>query len=249
MLSLTVFLVLGVLAQQTFADEPEAIVGGLRAAPGEFPWQCSMTVNGRHNCGCSIIGPNKILTAAHCLHGIVAPPYSNLRILTGNININQGSSHVVESARMHPDYIPTREAAWVNDVAVITLKTSIEFNEFQTPIPLADAPPVPGTICTLSGWGRTDMLGLGPASPVLLKMDQSLVSNQVCQASHGLKLTESHLCAFNGRGIGACSGDSGGPLVCNGKQYGITSFARPCAVGLSDVYTSVYHHLQFINSS
>ncbi|RLU27482.1 hypothetical protein DMN91_001286 [Ooceraea biroi] len=247
MLPLTVFLVLGVLAQQTFADEPEAIVGGQRAAPGEFPWQCSLVVNNQHSCGCSIIGPNKILTAAHCLEGIVRPPYSNLRVLTGNININQGSSHVVKNVRLHPNYIPDVWAAWVNDIAVITLQGAIQYNQYQTAVPLANTPPVPGTRCTLSGWGLTSVRGR--PSPVLLKMDQAVVSNQACQESHGLKLTESHMCAFNRRGIGACSGDSGGPLVCNGKQYGITSFARPCAVGLSDVYTSVYHHLQFINSS
>jgi len=106
---------------ETFADEPEAIVGGQRASPGEFPWQCSINVNGRHICGCSIIAPNKILTAAHCLYDIVSPPYNNLRILTGNININQGESHAVASARIHPHYVPSGSQSWVNDVAVITV--------------------------------------------------------------------------------------------------------------------------------
>ncbi|XP_011339310.1 chymotrypsin-1-like [Ooceraea biroi] len=249
MLPLTVFLVFGVLAQQTFADEPEAIIGGQRAAPGEFPWQCSLVVDGEHSCGCSIIGPSKILTAAHCLNDVVAPPYTNLRVLTGSIIINQGSSHVVKSARIHPNYIPDISAAWVNDIAVITLETPIQFDKFQTPIPLADSPPVLGTVCTLSGWGLKTVLG--NPSKVLLKMDQSIVSNQVCQNNHGLKVTESHLCAFNRRGSGACTGDSGGPLVCNGKQYGINSWVLPslsCALG-PDGYTNVYHHLQFINSS
>ncbi|RLU27477.1 hypothetical protein DMN91_001281 [Ooceraea biroi] len=247
MLPLTVFLVLGVLAQQTFADEPEAIVGGQRAAPGEFPWQCSLVVNGAHVCGCSIIGPNKILTAAHCLDGVVVPPYSNLRVLTGNLNINQGSSHVVRSARIHPNYIPTASASWVNDVAVITLQGSIQYNNVQRAIPLANTPPTVGTVCTLSGWGLT--APNGRVSPVLLKMDQSLVSTQTCENRHGMRLTDSHLCALNRRGIGACSGDSGGPLVCNGKQYGITSWVAYCALGEPDVYTNVYHHLNFINSS
>jgi len=106
---------------ETFADEPEAIVGGQPASPGEFPWQCSLSVNGRHICGCSIIGSTKILTAAHCLHDIVSPPYNNLRVLTGNININQGKSHAVLSARIHPNYIPSGSVSWVNDVAVITV--------------------------------------------------------------------------------------------------------------------------------
>lgn len=106
---------------EAFADEPEAIVGGQRAAPGEFPWQCSLTVNGQHICGCSILSETKILTAAHCLQGIVQPPYNNLRVLTGNININQGDSHAVQKAVIHPNYKPSAAFLWDNDIAVITV--------------------------------------------------------------------------------------------------------------------------------
>ena len=248
MLPLAIFLFVGVLAQQTFADEPEAIVGGQTASPGEFPWQVSLNVDGGHICGGSIIAPTKILTAAHCVEGIVRPPYNNLRIVTGSLEPTKGQFHRVKSVRVHPGYKDSVEYAWVNDIAVITLQAPIEYNRYQSPIALTDSQPAPGTLCTLSGWGQISTHG--PLARTLLKMSQSVVSLSDCQKRHyDMPLTNSHLCTYNRRGIGACSGDSGGPLVANGKQVGVTSWVLPCAAGEPDVYTNVYHHLNFIRSS
>jgi len=99
-----IFLVIGVLAQQTFAEEPEAIVGGSPAAPGEFPYQCSIRYLDSHVCGCSIIAPTKVLTAAHCVDYLAYPPYRFYEIVTGTINISGGEIHNVARAVMHPDY-------------------------------------------------------------------------------------------------------------------------------------------------
>lgn len=110
-----------ILYAETFADEPEAIVGGQPAGLGEFPWQVSLNVNGQHICGGSIIAPTKILTAAHCVKGIVSPPYSNFRIATGNLRATQGQKHSVSSVRIHPNYVDSVSQSWVNDVAVITV--------------------------------------------------------------------------------------------------------------------------------
>ena len=45
------------------------IVGGQNAPPGAFKWLCSVrsAASGAHFCGCSLIAPNLVLTAAHCL--------------------------------------------------------------------------------------------------------------------------------------------------------------------------------------
>lgn len=107
---------------ETFADEPEAIVGGTAAEPGEFPWQISLQLSGNgHICGGSIIAPTKILTAAHCVKDIFFAPYSNCRVVSGSINVNQGQSHSVANIRIHPDYKDSSVYSWVNDVAVITV--------------------------------------------------------------------------------------------------------------------------------
>jgi trypsin len=239
-----ILLVVGVFAQQTFAEEPEAIVGGTLAAPGEFPHQCSLRVSGNHICGCSIIGPNTILTAAHCVYNIVYAPYNNFKIATGTTSVSGGQLHTVRTVHVHPDYVDSVNYAWVNDIAVIKLAASIQYNTYQSPIALTNSAPVTGQTCTLSGWGKTSTNG--PLARDLLKMNQKLVSLQECKQRHRMPLTDSHLCSFNTRGIGACQGDSGGPLICNGRQYGITSWVLPCAQGEPDAYTNVYHHLNFI---
>ncbi|XP_071561312.1 chymotrypsin-1-like [Temnothorax nylanderi] len=240
-----IFLVVGVLAQQTFADDPEQIVGGTPAAPGEFPHQVSLRVNGNHICGGSIIAPTKVLTAAHCVDGIVYPPYNNLRIATGTIQINGGKLHVVSKVAVHPQYSGRREDAWRNDVAVITLRSPIQYDQYQSAIDLTTSKPSAGQTATLSGWGRTSTGGSLARS--LLKMNQAVVSQNQCQQYHrGMPLTGSHLCTLNRFGIGACQGDSGGPLISNGVQIGITSWVLPCAQGVPDVYTDVYYHRNFI---
>ena len=43
------------------------VVNGQDASPHSWPWQISLRVRGRHICGGSLIRPDWILTAAHCV--------------------------------------------------------------------------------------------------------------------------------------------------------------------------------------
>ena len=43
------------------------VVNGENAAPHAWPWQISLRVNGQHICGGSLIDPNWVVTAAHCV--------------------------------------------------------------------------------------------------------------------------------------------------------------------------------------
>lgn len=44
-------------------------------------------------------------------------------------------------------------------------------------------------------------------------------------------------------------GDSGGPLAVDNELVGIVSFGFQCAIGLPDVYTSVYYYKKFIEEA
>jgi secreted trypsin-like serine protease len=43
------------------------VINGQNAAPHSWPWQISLRVNGRHICGGTLIRPDWVLTAAHCV--------------------------------------------------------------------------------------------------------------------------------------------------------------------------------------
>ncbi|XP_018400105.1 PREDICTED: serine protease 48-like, partial [Cyphomyrmex costatus] len=99
--------------------EPEAIVGGQNAIPGEFPHQVSLRYNDNHVCGGSIISQTKILTAAHCVT-VPKPPYNDFKVATGSISITGGQLHNVKKITVHPQFSNSYEDAWINDIAVIT---------------------------------------------------------------------------------------------------------------------------------
>ncbi|XP_072754561.1 tabserin-like [Anoplolepis gracilipes] len=99
--------------------ELEAIINGISAAPGEFPWQVSLNYKGKHICGGSIIAQTKILTAGHCVDFIES--VNNLRIVSGTIDATKGQVHAVQSIRIHPYYDGLQRSTWMNDVAVITV--------------------------------------------------------------------------------------------------------------------------------
>ena len=43
------------------------IVGGVVSDVGEWPWHISLRMRGKHVCGGSILTPEMIVTAAHCV--------------------------------------------------------------------------------------------------------------------------------------------------------------------------------------
>lgn len=75
--------------------------------------------------------------------------------------------------------------------------------------------------CTLSGWGLTR--AGGSPSLNLLKMNQAIISKSTCQNAHrGQPIYDSHLCAYNQRGIGACQVSNTYHIMINVRYPDIT---------------------------
>ncbi|XP_014598200.1 PREDICTED: chymotrypsin-1 [Polistes canadensis] len=233
------------LVATVFAEPPERVVGGTRAAIGEFPYQVSIRIGNQHTCGGSIISSRHILTAAHCVNNWGGAPNNFYTVVSGTNSLsNGGEVHGISSVSVHPNYIGTQETSWINDVAVITLRSPISFNRLQSAIPLVDTEVPNGSLLNLSGWGKISTNG--PLSNALLKTYLFAEDYAVCQQEHTIPIYPSQICALNRVGIGACQGDSGGPLTYNGKIAGIVSWVIPCARGVPDVFTKVSAHLNFI---
>ena len=77
------------------------MIGGVNATANSWPWIISLRIGGRHSCGGSLIRPNWVLTAAHCLfHPII----SEYRVVVGKegekLNILFMSNVLLQNCKM-----------------------------------------------------------------------------------------------------------------------------------------------------
>ncbi|HMQ58801.1 MAG TPA: trypsin-like serine protease, partial [Rhizobiaceae bacterium] len=89
------------------------VIGGVDAEPGAWPWQVALMIAGRpvnpdaHFCGGSLVLPNWVLTAAHCVHmetgnGQFAdlPPQA-IRVLAGSSRLAEGEGDLIDVAAIY----------------------------------------------------------------------------------------------------------------------------------------------------
>uniref|UniRef100_A0A182P6A4 trypsin n=1 Tax=Anopheles epiroticus TaxID=199890 RepID=A0A182P6A4_9DIPT len=130
------------------------IVGGFPIDITEVPYQISLRKNGRHSCGGSIISPDWILTAAHCLVGVTEDQMS---VRAGSTyKEHDGVIRNVVRMVLHPTWDPDTNEG---DIALL---------ELESPLPLdgvtmasiempeqGEEDPEEGSKAIVSGWGQT----------------------------------------------------------------------------------------------
>ncbi|XP_065673698.1 chymotrypsin-like elastase family member 3B isoform X2 [Hydra vulgaris] len=195
------------------------VIAGTTAVHGSWPWQILILTNSIPICGGTLIAPNWILTAAHCLNKTLAQHY----ILRGgehNINIQEGTEEDIPAADyfIHPTYNP-RTAN--NDIALIKLSRPFKINDYVSTACLPSAEPQAGTSCYIAGWGKVAYPG--HMTHLLQQGNMNVVDRRKCHNLNSRHLpwpiTNSMICAGDGGStpISGCHGDSGGPLVCYKK--------------------------------
>ena len=226
------------------------IVGGQVAEQDEFPWIVSL--QGPWSCGASLIGPEWILTAAHCVvddDGNVLPA-EDIQLAVGQLYLSEVSTYyAAEQVIVHPGY-----DSWTmeNDIALIRLAQALPESAPTLSLNDDSQVPVPGTDAVVAGWGT---LSSGGGSPDRLhKVTVPIVSLEKANdpKAYGGSILPNMLAAgFTEGGKDSCQGDSGGPLVIdiNGQmiQVGVVSWGKGCADPYAyGIYTRVSSYTDWI---
>ncbi|XP_016922705.2 trypsin-3-like isoform X2 [Apis cerana] len=134
------------------------IIGGHNASINDYPYQVSIHYMGKHHCGGSIISENWLLTAAHCIYGLIPIKF---KIRVGSTYNNNGIEYNIRNIILHENY-NTRTFDY--DAALIMLSTPLKISSTTKPITLAQSTTSveTGKNAVVTGWGHLSGDSGGP---------------------------------------------------------------------------------------
>jgi len=218
------------------------VVGGFVTNITKVPWHVGVyKFNGKTyeiHCGATIINARVVISAMHCFWDpSEEKPYdvSLFRVAAGKVNLDyyaiedlKVQQFEVERIIQDPGYSDA-SGNYAADIALIILRTSIEFRPYITPICIPygltyDDRIVPaGWQGRVAGWGSTRTGG--PPSPQLKIVELPVVDRAKCLTDSAIAfrpfITPDKFCAGHlNSDVSVCRGDSGGGLVFPQKVNG-----------------------------
>ena len=172
----------------------------LQATPGRYSHTVALATMGFQFCGGSLIAPDTVLTAAHCMDG---SPFDVI-INRHDLRTNDGETITRKKEMKHPQY---NSNTMNNDFALVFLEKGTTERVDFVKLNQDNLYPAAGSTARSMGWGTTS--SGGSSSNVLREVDLPLITNSDCDQKYpSYDIYSSNICTFQ-PGKDSCQGDSG----------------------------------------
>ncbi|KAJ2830177.1 Transmembrane protease serine 5 [Coemansia sp. 'formosensis'] len=241
------------------------IIGGFLMPDTMAPYSVSMLKTDglqQFTCGGTIISPNFIVTAAHCVvsQANLQLPAANVTIGYGSMNKDKQKTIQAKGVYIHPQYLNGANRDVRYDIALVKVKT-LKFNNFTSSIPIYNGAIGADQKLMAMGWGAAEV-----NAPNLNMLRGTIVTSgdpTTCQMYYP-DFTDNNgpqICTLGNLNPGSstCSGDSGSGVVASNNgivmlggfdSIGVFTVGSKCGdPNTAHFYIHVAYHLDFITKT